>query len=484
MRSVLGLMTLVILGNFNAALASRCKPHPPSITTTKDVTMTANPTSSETEGPLIVKNKIAGGNFATRGTVGNPVPGFSVEGEAQILLNKGYTGDGSKEQGCVELSATGSPAGRKRAVGNAVRISQQVSDLNTKNKYTVRFFCAAITTISVNMCDISASIGNLELYMSNIISSRQVIQWATILTQTDVPHTEGTFLLSFTCPIGGIAIIYVDSIFMSNQVTPDNIDDVATNFGNEGGVPTPRTTTSPATASPTTETPNIQVTTGKPSTMDAPSSAAYDPTSDADQTAFVSLTHLEPAGPMESLKLMGSLDTSDFSPHTTHDFDKETLQQSSLQCVVICFQLDGCAASAYDDARRRCIFSNAAFAITVFQEAVDQSSAGFILAWSSLGCWSCSNDCSTKGDSTSETFSSAPLSATQISEHTTVVLSPTKPLTTFVSSYVPTAIESEIPQCTLALSDGCTPVKNYKQADCDQSGSFRNTFTLQDKEYL
>ncbi|CAF3656005.1 unnamed protein product [Fusarium graminearum] len=72
--------------------------------------MTANPTSSETEGPLIVKNKIAGGNFATRGTVGNPVPGFSVEGEAQILLNKGYTGDGSKEQGCVELSATGSPA--------------------------------------------------------------------------------------------------------------------------------------------------------------------------------------------------------------------------------------------------------------------------------------------------------------------------------------------------------------------------------------
>ncbi|CAF3523895.1 unnamed protein product [Fusarium graminearum] len=247
--------------------------------------MTANPTSSETEGPLIVKNKIAGGNFATRGTVGNPVPGFSVEGEAQILLNKGYTGDGSKEQGCVELSATGSPAGRKRAVGNAVRISQQVSDLNTKNKYTVRFFYAAITTISVNMCDISASIGNLELYMSNIISSRQVIQWATILTQTDVPHTEGTFLLSFTCPIGGIAIIYVDSIFMSNQVTPDNIDDVATNFGNEGGVPTPRTTTSPATASPTTETPNIQVTTGKPSTMDAPSSAAYDPTSDADQTA-------------------------------------------------------------------------------------------------------------------------------------------------------------------------------------------------------
>ncbi|CAG1983863.1 unnamed protein product [Fusarium graminearum] len=247
--------------------------------------MTANPTSSETEGPLIVKNKIAGGNFATRGTVGNPVPGFSVEGEAQILLNKGYTGDGSKEQGCIELSATGSPAGRKRAVGNAVRISQQVSDLNTKNKYTVRFFYAAITTISVNMCDMSASIGNLELYMSNIISSRQVIQWATILTQTDVPHTEGTFLLSFTCPIGGIAIIYVDSIFMSNQVTPDNIDDVAINFGNEGGVPTPRTITSPATASPTTETPNIQVTTGKPTTMDAPSSAAYDPTSDADQTA-------------------------------------------------------------------------------------------------------------------------------------------------------------------------------------------------------
>lgn len=754
MRSVLGLMTLVILGNFNAALASRCKPHPPSITTTTDVTTTANPTSSETEGPLIVKNEITGGNFATRGTVDNPVPGFSVEGEAQILLNKGYTGDGSKDQGCVELSASGSPSGRKRAVGNAVRISQQVGDLNTKKKYTVRFFYAAITTSSVNVCEISASIGRLEFYKSNIISSGQVIQWATVLTQTDVPSTEGAFSLSVTCPVGGIAVIYVDSIFMSNQVTPDTIDDVAIDFGNGGSVPTPPTTSSPATVSPSTDTLNTQAATNNPSTMDAPPSATYNPTSDADQpvsdvstsfdvhtfgpstisangpstasfdspstismigpstlsmngpptmslpatedmptgtesdvrtltrdppttatynpvstasslpsgsrvcpagapppgyctpvqpevTQMVSLPghkvlsdnelgpadensqpdaaracwaygvpkvgtwgrakwsnprqnsmadcallckkegnsckafalntlgqetscsmlgdrlgvagidldkqrsliwndfdcfecqgceianpadistasevapssvtyipeHTVPTAVMTSVtpsatscptchklsspssdficEQMGSLDTSDFSPYTTRDFDRETLQQSSLQCAVICFQLDGCAASAYDDARRRCIFSNAAFTTTVFQEAVDQSSAGFVLPWSSLGCWSCSNDCSIKGDGTSEAFSSTPATATQISsEHTTVAPSSTEPPTTLISSYVPTTTESEMPQCTLALSDGCSPVKNYKQVDCDQSGSFRNTFTLRDEEYL
>lgn len=236
MRSVLALVAFAALGNLNGAQASRCKPHP-NLTTTS-----ASPTTSETEAPLVVKNELSNGNFAIRDP-DVPVPGFIIEGQAQIVTNKGYTGDGSKEQGCVEMSARNDPSKRKRGIGSVARISQQLLDLDTRKKYTVRFFYAVVTASSgVNVCTLTASIGGLQFYTSTILSLGQAIEWDTVLTQTDVPNTEGAFAVSINCPIGGAAAIYVDSIFMSNQVTPETIDTVKLDFGDEGDMPLPTTT--------------------------------------------------------------------------------------------------------------------------------------------------------------------------------------------------------------------------------------------------
>ncbi|GKU14767.1 unnamed protein product, partial [Fusarium langsethiae] len=231
-HSALALTALAILGNFDVALAGPCKPHATTTDTSATVT-TAGPTTSETNGPLVVKNVIGNGNFAVRDPT-NPsnIPNYTIEGECQIVENKGYTGDGSTERGCVEMQASNQPPGRKRAIGNVVSISQQLDSLDTKKKYTVRFFYAVITASSVNVCTLTASIGGHVFYTSTILSIGTAIDWNTVVEQTDVPSTEGAFSIGVNCPIGGVAAIYVDSIFMSNQVTPETINDVSINFGN------------------------------------------------------------------------------------------------------------------------------------------------------------------------------------------------------------------------------------------------------------
>ncbi|QGI79921.1 hypothetical protein CEK25_006650 [Fusarium fujikuroi] len=677
MRSAFALTGLTILCNFGVALAGPCKPHA--------TVTTSAPTTSETNGPVVVKNVIGNGNFAVRDST-NPsnIPNYTVEGQCQIVENKGYTGDGSKEKGCVELQAANNPPGRKRALGNIVSISQQLDSLDIKKKYTVRFFYAVVTASQINVCTLSASIAGHQFYTSTILSIGTAIDWNTVLEQTDVPETQGAFSVSVNCPIGGIAAIYVDSIFMSNQVTPETINDVSIDFGDGTEVAT--TTTSNGSSSESTRSPSTQIESGtdtltsetarpttadtntihpstksfvtsettnsqnKPSTatefpvptldpstasekqfttvtLDPPTSALQPSTAtdispstasslptgsrvcpvgapppgyctpvQPEVTQTVSLPGIpqvsendrptapracwafgkakqgtwgrtkssnprqnsiadcallckqegsackafalynlgsetscwmlgstlgvvEPGGleistvapsttslpaivttsaspsvptlcpnchlkssPSSDLvcEKIGNLGAVDLEPYANNDFDQATMQTNSEQCATICYQLDGCAASAHDAARGRCIFTNVAMTSSAFQEAQNLNAHDYILPWSSQGCWSCSNDCSVQHDTTSQ----APSSTEHTVEETTMTPTRTEPLTTFSSSYIPTITESSMPQCTLALSDGCTfDQNNYNYQDCSKSGTIRNTFTLEDNEY-
>ncbi|KAF5622714.1 uncharacterized protein FTJAE_10837 [Fusarium tjaetaba] len=747
MRSSFALVGLTLLCNFNVAFAGPCKPHGTTGHTEATVT-TAAPTTSQTKGPVVVKNVIGNGNFAVRDPA-NPsnIPNYVVEGQGQIVENKGYTGDGSKEKGCVEMQAANTPTGRKRAIGNIVSISQQLDSLDIKKKYTIRFFYAVVTASQINVCTLSASIAGHVFYTSTILSIGTAIDWNTVLEQTDVPNAQGAFSVSVNCPIGGIAAIYVDSIFMSNQVTPETIDDVAIDFG-DGDVAT--TTSSLPAGSSTSNTPSsdestksstetahpttslslgpatetfhpstksfttvsfigsettvsqepstaneFTVPTLNPSTASEkqfttvtldPTTSAFHPstaneftvpTLDPSTKQFTTLTFDPPTSALQpstaseitvdtesslptgsrvcpvgapppgyctpvqpevsqtvslpgiqqvddndqptapracwafgkakrgtwgqtrsshprqnsiadcalmckqvgdackafalgtlgsepscwmlgdtlgvagidinaqdslmwndydcfechdcdirnpadvetsilapsttslpaiettstspsiptlcpnchlksspSLDLVcekiGNLGTVDLAPYANNDFDKATMQTNSEQCATICYQLDGCAASAHDAARGRCAFTNVAMTSSAFVEAQNVNAHDFILPWSSQGCWSCSNDCSAQHDTTSQ----VPSSTEHTVESTTMIPTRTEPLTTFSSSYIPTITESSMPQCTLALSDGCTFDQNdYDYQNCNPQGTMRNTFTLEENEY-
>ncbi|GKU06561.1 unnamed protein product [Fusarium langsethiae] len=194
---------------------------------------------------------------------------------------------------------------------------------------------------------------------------------------------------------------------------------------------------------------------------------------------------------------IGNLGNVDLQPYANNDFDKATMQTTSEQCATICFVLEDCRASAYDDARKMCIFTNTAMSSSAFQEAQAQNAFAYVLPWSSKGCWSCSNDCSADDETTSQALSStahssakdettiqSPSSTEHAVEHATITPTRTEPLTTFISSYAPTTTYSSMPECTLALSDGCQfDQNNYEYSQCSKSGTMRSTFVLEDGEY-
>ncbi|KAF4502481.1 hypothetical protein FAGAP_1296 [Fusarium agapanthi] len=610
MRSVFALAGLTLLCNFNVALGGPCKPHGTTSHTEATVT-TAAPTTSETKGPLVVKNMIGNGNFALRDPT-NPsnIPNYLVEGQAQIVENKGITSDGSKEKGCVELQATNTPSGRKRAIGNIVSISQQLDSLDIKKKYTVRFFYAVVTASQINVCTLSASIAGHQFYTSTILSIGTAIDWNTVLEQTDVPNTEGSFSVSVNCPIGGIAAIYVDSIFMSNQVTLETIDDVAIDFGDGNDVtstsalPTGSTTSNAPSSEKSTKSssgtaavtsavshPTTGLSTGsdtetfhpstkslttisfigsettvsqrEPSTADEFTVPTLDP-STASEIQFTTLT-LDPTTSALHPSIASEITVSTASylptgsrvcpvgapppgyctavqPEVTQtvslpgipqqsENDRPTApracwafgkakqgtwgrtkssnprQNSIADCALLCKQ-EGSACKAFALYNLGSETSCWMLGDTLGVVGIDLNAQNSLM-WNDFDCFEC-QDCdiknpadietSTPAPSTTslpaivttsaspsvphDTTSQAPSSTEPIVESTTMTPTRTEPLTTFSSSYISTITESSMPQCTLALSDGCTfDQNNYNYQDCSKSGTIRNTFTLEDNEY-
>lgn len=214
-----------------------------------------------------------------------------------------------------------------------------------------------MVTASINICAISASIGGSQFYTSTILSIGQAIDWNTALTQTDVPNAQGSFSVSVNCPIGGIAAIYVDSIFMSNQVTPETIDTVSIDFGDEGSIVSSTEASSPpatsavsneaspeaATHAVPTESQPLGDTSSRPATLEPstatePFSAIYTPSSDTEPatkkpstaTELYSATY-DPTSATEPAVsgVSTSIDINTFSPSTEVWSGSQTLTYSS-----------------------------------------------------------------------------------------------------------------------------------------------------------
>ena len=103
MRSIVALAALALSGTIDLAAASVCKPRPSHLTSaTTDLvpsdTTTSAATTSETQEPSskAIKSVVTGGGFSVIPPDGG-VPGFTVDGDAEILIGPGYKGDGSQD---------------------------------------------------------------------------------------------------------------------------------------------------------------------------------------------------------------------------------------------------------------------------------------------------------------------------------------------------------------------------------------------------
>ncbi|KAF4969851.1 hypothetical protein FSARC_3009 [Fusarium sarcochroum] len=266
MRSIVALAALALSGTIDLAAASACKPRPSHLTSasaTTDLipsdTTTTAATTSETQGSKVIKSVVTGGGFSVIPPDGG-VPGFTVDGDANILIGPGYKGDGSQDSGCLSLKASNTD--KKRDLGSFVGVSQAIEQLSLTKPYTIRFFYLVITAPTLDLCQLTASLGGENFFQTWILSNGASAQWGMVLEQVTAAQRSASLSISMNCFLGGAAQIYVDSVFMSNQVTPATINDFPLDLG--GGSDGSGAVTSSSPAFETTSSRNDESTSVPP----------------------------------------------------------------------------------------------------------------------------------------------------------------------------------------------------------------------------
>ncbi|KAM0294415.1 hypothetical protein ACHAPM_011224 [Fusarium culmorum] len=196
-----------------------------------------------------------------------------------------YTADRSNDNGCAALGSSAVPAdAKKRALGGLGSIFQTLGNLAPSKtiSYTVQFYYVVIT-VGRQSCSINAYLGNRQFYTMNLFSGGGVSgSWNRVLTTVMADSRSANFGISMSCSGNGFALLYVDSVFISNQVTPDNIDQFGLDFGDGGdspGTPTEQLTSEP----PSTPTqrpvdPVTSETRQDINTIEMPTSRDWEPT--------------------------------------------------------------------------------------------------------------------------------------------------------------------------------------------------------------
>ncbi|KAI8656310.1 hypothetical protein NCS56_01234600 [Fusarium sp. Ph1] len=242
MRSFFALGALALSGSIELAAAANCRP--------AGTTASAAPSSSETGssgGNKVVRNLVAnGGCNELNPNDPSDIPNFRIEGSGQGVTGQGYTGGGSKETNCASLAANGNPR-RKRALGPSVSIAQDLSNLDKDGLYTIQFFYRITSHPGNAGCLLSATLGGAPFYSAEVDASET--GWIKVLEQITPPYETSPIDITMTCE-GDDATILVDSIFVSDAVTPETIDDYVLDFSDGGAQQTDAATDS-VTASET-----------------------------------------------------------------------------------------------------------------------------------------------------------------------------------------------------------------------------------------
>ncbi|KAH6983896.1 hypothetical protein EDB80DRAFT_824313, partial [Ilyonectria destructans] len=124
-----------------------------------------------------------------------------------------------------QLTVSGpAPAGRrKREVGATAGIDQYLFDLASDTPYTVQFYYFVVSSTSQNTCWIEGFFGNEEPFITSDFLS-VTSQWVLVVQSVRISASTANFRFLITCTNGGTSVIYIDQIFVSNLVTPANID--------------------------------------------------------------------------------------------------------------------------------------------------------------------------------------------------------------------------------------------------------------------
>ncbi|KAJ4264273.1 hypothetical protein NW762_005469 [Fusarium torreyae] len=263
MRSFVAFTALALSGALDLAAAGPCKPRATTDTSALSETASATETSAYTEtssaaieattlaeppADSIIVNTVTGGGLAS-------LKDFQPIGDVTLDTKNGFKGDGSPDASCASLAAKGADPGRKRqSLGDIAALIQMLTGLNVRTQYTVQFYYYVFTPPrETTSCVLEAFIGSQKFYTTGIFATGASVSYNQVLVSTSVPATFGNLDIRTTCFGGASAVVLVDSIFISNQVTVENIGNYRLDFG-DGAIREPANipTTTRAVEQPTT----------------------------------------------------------------------------------------------------------------------------------------------------------------------------------------------------------------------------------------
>ncbi|KAM0336066.1 hypothetical protein ACHAPQ_004555 [Fusarium lateritium] len=244
---------LALSGALDMASAGPCKSRAPPDTSSAGVSMpetsSAGATISQTastgvsmsetvsvtvdattlpEPPVgsIIENSVTGGGMTSL----NP---FVIEGHVELNIKDGFTGDGSADTSAAELMAPNSGIRkRQNRRDDVAAIKQMLTNLDVRTQYTVQFYYYLRNpTQQVTSCVLEAFIGSQKFYTTDLLGTGASISYNQVLVSTRVTTSEAFLNVQITCT-GDVSVsVLIDSIFVSNQVSVENIGDYRLGFG-------------------------------------------------------------------------------------------------------------------------------------------------------------------------------------------------------------------------------------------------------------
>lgn len=336
--------------------------------TTEVPTTTTSMETTTTEDIIIITNAIANGRFAmpNLNSVGD-IMGFQREGLAEYRDGNCYKGDEGTDDGCVVLKTAD---GRKKNADSFSGISQMLTSLSPSRTvlYTLQFYYVVIEVGPSQACTIDAYLGTLQAFSQTLsIGDGEATSWKRALTAVRADAESASLSISISCSGRGVTMVYVDSVFFSNKVTPDNIDTHRLEF-RDAEVPPQQSTVenTPTTVSQTT-------------------------TASATPTEICKYTHGEECQFDSQKNVPDALCA--FEGFFTGDTWKESRtdyphQDNREQCIAICKSLPDCQASGHFQNENRCLFTTTVITENDFI-IYDEGEFWKQASWADQRCWTC-----------------------------------------------------------------------------------------------
>ncbi|KAF5638016.1 hypothetical protein F52700_4719 [Fusarium sp. NRRL 52700] len=386
-------------------------------------TLTDEPTATQSQGSIVITNAVSNGRFSIRDPDSESgIFGFDAEGEANQQNGDCYKGDGSSDNGCVALGS--STDSKKRAFGGLASISQLLTNLAPSRNvlYTVQFYYVVITAGGSQACSINAYLGNTQFYTMGLFNSGGVgVSWNRVLTTVMADSRSASFGISMSCTGNGLALIYVDSVFISNQVTPDTIDQFQLDFGDSD---TPEETTSRLPSTPTSEPAN-EVTSIEPATTatDSPPATTTGYIRPEIPSQEVCPDGYNPPGFCGQKWPKPSEPICEYSGEPNAGFVVFPLSEYPMQgmdiqkCALTCAYIDGCYAFAtVHNSKFPCYFVLEPLSLRGWNTENPER----VVEWSELACF----NCQLCDESPSLTASTSGVTEAPVESETTVIADP------------------------------------------------------------